>query len=325
MIVLYRNTGLSLLVLLIFVSSTIAQKKKGFKPEQKCYAELSVKKGGEWKDRKYEGGVFENVQRLKVPASHTDHSFYIRYEGPGWESNKVGYRLYLDWRNAIDIFGKLTDTLVLPYVGQDGFDSYHAMCPWGMDILKVAKGLGIGSIGKYTGTEVLHFKEVDSTFAYVQNTKKKSAVIVDYYGWKTGNDKTDLHSELSIAPDQRYTLHTIKSLKEIDGICTGIVNLGLKPFTKTSKSGKWAYLATYGQQTLVPDKLGMAIFYKPHDAEKLTDWEFDHLIIFKPTAKEISFYFLAAWEKELNGIKSMEEFVNYLDGLLNQLDKKGKI
>ena len=70
-------------------------------------------------------GTFKNVTELKVPAEHTDHSWYIRYEGPGWESNKVGYRLYLDWRNCIDIFGKVTDSIILPKVGQDGFDSYH--------------------------------------------------------------------------------------------------------------------------------------------------------------------------------------------------------
>jgi len=140
---------------------------------QKNYAEISVKEGGKWNGRKYEGGTFKNVQSLRVPESHTDHSFYIRYEGPGWESNKVGYRLYLDWRNAIDIYGKLTDTLVLPQVGQDGFDSYHKMSNWGADILKVAKGLGVGSIGRVIDNEMYHFKEVDSTFAKVESTSLK--------------------------------------------------------------------------------------------------------------------------------------------------------
>ncbi|WP_300977302.1 DUF4861 family protein, partial [Flavobacterium sp.] len=72
----------------------------------KTYAEISVKEGGKWEGRKYIGGTFKNVQKLKLAPEHTDHSFDIRYEGPGWESNKIGYRLYLDWRNAIDIFGK---------------------------------------------------------------------------------------------------------------------------------------------------------------------------------------------------------------------------
>jgi hypothetical protein len=326
-----NKSGLALFVITLSLlivfghSDVLAQSKSTSNSKKRNYAELSVKEGGAWKDRKYEGGKFVDVQNIKVPASHTDHSFYIRYEGPGWESNKVGYRLYLDWRNAIDIFGKKTDSIVLPYVGQDGFDSYHEMNPWGMDILKVAKGLGIGSIGRYSGNEVLHFKDVDSTFASVENSDKKSAVNINYYGWKTANDKIDFSSQLSICPDQRHTKHTIKSSKEINGICTGIVNLGLKPFTKTSKNQKWAYIATYGGQTLVPDNLGMAIFYNTRDVEKVLDWEFDHLILFKPRTNQITFYFLGAWEKEKDGIKNREEFEKYLDGLLNQLNKKGKI
>ena len=132
---------------------------------QKTYAEVSVKEGGKWEGRKYIGGTFKNVQKLKLAPEHTDHSFDIRYEGPGWESNKIGYRLYLDWRNAIDIFGKKTEKIILPQVGQDGFDSYHEMSDWGADILKAGKGIGIGSVDRYLNKERLHFYEVDSTIA----------------------------------------------------------------------------------------------------------------------------------------------------------------
>ena len=82
-----------------------AQIKTNVPANAKTYAEISLKEGGKWEGRKYVGGVFKNVQKLKLAKEHTDHSFDIRYEGPGWESNKIGYRLYLDWRNAIDIFG----------------------------------------------------------------------------------------------------------------------------------------------------------------------------------------------------------------------------
>jgi len=73
---------------------------------KRTQAEISIKVGGEFVNRKYEGGAFQNIQFLRVPPEHTDHSNFIRYEGPGWESDIVGYRFYLDWRNAIDIFGK---------------------------------------------------------------------------------------------------------------------------------------------------------------------------------------------------------------------------
>ena len=63
-------------------------------------AEISIKQGGEWTDEEYVGGEFVNLDFLKVPDQHTDHTYFIRYEGPGWESDKMGYRFYLDWRNG---------------------------------------------------------------------------------------------------------------------------------------------------------------------------------------------------------------------------------
>ena len=180
------NKPLNCVAIILFVCQLTgnAQEKK-VSLKGIAHAELSIKEGGKWVEQKYEGGIFKSVTNLKVPKSQWDHSHFIRYEGPGWESNKIGYRLYLDWRNVIDLFGKVTDTLVLPQVGQDGYESYHHMSNWGMDILNAGKSLGIGAIGRYVGNEVIHFKEVDSTFARIENSKKLSSVIVNYKGWKT--------------------------------------------------------------------------------------------------------------------------------------------
>jgi hypothetical protein len=312
--------------LILGFSSCKAQNKYDIKTA-KTYAEISVKTDGKWEGRKYIGGtVFKNVDKLKLAPEHTDHSFDIRYEGPGWESNRIGYRLYLDWRNAIDIFGKKTAAIILPQVGQDNFDSYHEMSDWGADILKAGKGIGIGSIDRYLDGKKLHFYEVDSTLAYVENKVNESKVKVDYFGWKTASDKIDFTSELTIKPDQLYTQHTIKASKEIQGICTGIVKQkNTELLKKESKNKKWAYLATYGTQSLVPDKLGMAIFYETSTIENIADTDLDYLLVFKPTTKSTSFYFLGAWEQEKDGIKTKEEFIKYLDERLEVLNKKGKM
>jgi hypothetical protein len=194
-----------------------------------------------------------------------------------------------------------------------------------MDILKVGEGLGIGSIGRYAGAKVLHFNKVDSTFVDVENSLKNSAINVNYYGWKTLNDKVDLTSKLSIAPNQRFTKHTIQLSKSISGICTGIVKHDVEFIQKMSENQEWGYIATYGKQTLVPDNLGMAIFYEAETVEDIIDSEFDHLIVFKPSTEKISFYFLGAWEKEKGGIKTKEDFLSYLDEKLEELNDNNKI
>jgi hypothetical protein len=306
--------------LLIITHIGIAQEnRKAIAP--KSYAEISVKQDGKWEGQKYIGGNFKNVSSMKLAKEHTDHSYDIRYEGPGFENKHIAYRLYLDWRNAIDLFGKYSDTIVLPKIGLDGFDSYHEKCDWGSDILKVGKGMGIGSIGRLVNNEVLHFKNVDSTFVKIENLSKQSNVNVDYFGWNTATEKIDLKSKLSVFPDEYYVKHTITPSKSTSGICTGIVKLkNLELLKAESTNKKWAYIATYGPQTMFSDNLGMAIFYKTSTIESLVNGVDDHLIVFKPSNKTVSFYFLGAWEKEKAGLKSQEEFIAYLNKKLNTLN-----
>lgn len=295
--------------------------------QRKTYAEISVKRGGEWEGREYKGGEFENVSSLEVPEQHTDHSYYIRYEGPGWENPQVGYRLYLDWRNAIDVFGKKTDTLVLPQVGQDGFDSYHEEAPWGMDILKAGQSLGIGGYGRFMNDSVAHFRHVANTRAEVTNSEDFSEVQIAYEGWVTGQDTIDLTATLRIYPEDRFTKAELEPSDSLEGLATGIVKFeNIELNQKESENGEWAYIATYGNQTLVndEDKLGMAIFYRVDQVEDVREGPHDHLVIFK-AGEEPTYYFLAAWEQEPNGITSEEEFMSDLDSKLNKLQDEGSL
>lgn len=317
----------SVVFALIFglVLSCNSQQIKGSQG-QKTNAEISVKEGGKWNGRKYEGGTWKNVQSHTLDPNHTDHSFDIRYEGPGWESNKIAYRLYLDWRNAIDIFGKTSDKIILPQVGLDGFESYHLKQEWGSDILKVGKGLGLGSIARIVDDKMYHFEMVDKTTADVENSAKSSSVNIDYKGWKTLNDKIDLKAKLSIYPNERFTKYTFTPSAAISGIATGIVKLkNLDLIEKKSANGKWGYIATFGNQSMFDDGLGMALFYEISTVLEVKDGPFDHLVVFKPTKNAVTYYFLASWEKEQEALKTKEEFQNYINVKLDQLNSKNKL
>lgn len=291
---------------------------------QQTYAELTVKEGGNWNDHKYIGGKFHKVKELDLPKEHTDHSEFIKYEGPGWENSKVAYRIYLDWRNAIDIFGKKVDTLVLPYVGLEGLESYHDMSYWGQDILKVGNSLGMGGFGRFVKDSVVHFKNVGQTLVDISNNDKESGVHISYKNWQTGEDTIDLEAKLSIFPDNRYTKVELTPSKAISGLCTGIVKHGVQFLKSNEKTdGDWGYIATYGKQTLVnaDDKLGMAIFYQKEQAEKISDEKYDHLITFKPKNGKIVYYFLGAWDLEPGGIKNEAQFKDYLEKVLQNFNE----
>lgn len=288
--------------------------------KKRTQAEIAHKVGGHWEDRKYIGGEFKNVDGLAVPPEHTDHSHFIRYEGPGWESDLVGYRFYLDWRNATDIFGKKTTEMVLQDVGLDGFDSYHEPADWGMDVLKVGLSLGIGAPGFWQGDSALRVETTDSINCQVaENGAVESMIRTIYYGWQAGGKSTNLTSSLSIQAGSRLTRHDLALSTALPNLCTGIVKHENAELLQGEK-GDWAYLATWGQQSLADDHLGMAILYRKADDVNTTADEHSHVVVFNTERTALTYYFLAAWEQEPSGFQTKEEFISYLDQQLAELN-----
>lgn len=292
--------------------------------EQRTQAEISRKTGGEWQEREYIGGHFENVASMETPPEHTDHSWYIRYEGPGWESDKVGYRFYLDWRNGFDIFGKLTDELVLQDVGQDGFDSYHEPAEWGMDILKVGSSLGSGGFGLWVDGKAERVSKTDKLSCEIlENGPVLSQFRTTYYGWEGSNQpKMDLVADLSIHAGSRLTWVKLSPSEQAGKFCAGLVKHEGTELLKgdTDVTGEaFTYIATWGKQALDGSDLGMAILVRNKDLDKFAEDEYNDLAVFKKRVKGVEYAFLAAWSNEPEGITSRDEFVAYLEETVDHL------
>ena len=88
-----------LLAVLTFISCKEISNKKVYEENitdvsssdkvTETYAEISIKEGGEWNERKYVGGKYQNKVSVEIPKNHTDHSNFIRSEGPGWENSQI--------------------------------------------------------------------------------------------------------------------------------------------------------------------------------------------------------------------------------------------
>lgn len=288
------------------------------------YAELAPKKGGVYSDGKFRGEEFEAVESYKVPSIHKDHDALFKYEGPGWESEIVGYRLYLDWRNATDIFGKKIKKLVLKEVGIHDTvakdDSYHNMQEWGMDIFKVGSSLGIGSFGMWRNNKVNMVSVTDSVkYNLLKNGPIKSEFEIDYYGWMVDNIKYNLNANISINARCRLTKCELK-IDNTDNLVTGLAKYDGTNFIKSTKPEGWNYIALYGKQTLNDDDLGIAILFNSENLIELTEDNLSHILKLRPINAKVKYYFTAAWEQEPNGIKTQEQFVNYLENLLIKLN-----
>jgi hypothetical protein len=302
-----------------------ADQMKEFTP--RTYAELSMKAGNIYYDKRFRGDKFIKVNHLKVPAIHTDHDALFKYEGPGWESEKVGYRFYLDWRNATDIFGKKKNQLILDQVGTHDTvakdDSYHNMQEWGMDIFKVGNSLGIGSIGMWADDKVNMVSKTDSIICNIPYTGPIEARIqTDYYGWQVNDEKYDLRADLSIVAGSRLTKCELKISDNPENLVTGLVKHENTELLKSGNKKGWNYLALYGNQTLVndQDKLGIVIFYPQTDLIEITEDPLSYIVKLKPSDGKVIYYFAAAWDQEEDGIRNTEEFKNYLDKTITLLN-----
>ncbi|TCN72806.1 DUF4861 domain-containing protein [Acetobacteroides hydrogenigenes] len=301
----------------------IRRPSESFSYPKRTYAEIVKKEGGVFVNRKYQGGEWVKTNFIRVPDEHTDHSFDIKYEGPGWESDKVGYRFYLDWRNATDLFGKVTSAMVLDKVGVDGFDSYHELSSWGMDVLKVGPSLGVGSIAYWDGEKANRVAKTDSVVSrIVADGIIQSKIETIYYGWEIGGTKHLLKSVITIDAGSRTSKQELFIEGELQNLCTGIIK---DPKAELLLSGNnnadWGFVATWGPQSLNKDNLGLAVLYRKSDLIKEVEDKDNHVVVLKPTKGQVQYYFLGAWELEKDGIKTKSDFLNYLSILQKQLSE----
>lgn len=290
---------------------------------QLTQAEISEKTGGQWQDSKYIGGTFQNVKSLTPPAQYTDHSEYIRYEGPGIESDKVGYRIYLDWRNGFDIFGNKTGKPILHQVGLDGYKSYHEPQEWGMDVLKVGKSLGAGGFGYWNGEAVdLVSKLSGHTATIIENGPLYSALTIDYKDWQVAGKTLNIKAHLSMTAGSRLLQNRLTFTQPLDNLAIGLVKLpNTEVITGTLESSghTFTYMATYGKQSIDGAHLGMALLFKRGKLEKLTSDANSHVAVMNVSGQHLEYYLLGAWQHELNGIQNQQQFIEYLQQEVEKL------
>ncbi|MDQ3062426.1 MAG: glycoside hydrolase family 88 protein, partial [Acidobacteriota bacterium] len=255
--------------------------------------------------------------RIKF-APRTHAAFQKKYEGMGWESDRVAWRLYFDARNAIDLFGKRQPALMLDYFAQSGVD-YHQESPFGRDIYKNGDALGIGAIGALVNDKPIKVAEVaERTWKVIANGPVRSIVSLNYKGWKVGDKTVDLTSRITIWAGQHWFEHLV-TMQNGDGVqlITGLpakegVDLVQMPSPPNGRARH--YIATWGKQVLktgatavesLPDQnLGLAVMLPnvlPANVGGLTDTA-NHLVKVPLEKKEAAslgrFYVVAGWDQE---------------------------
>ncbi len=283
----------------------ILRRRYGFDPPPRRYAHAAI-------PVKQADGYHE-VQTFDVPPTHTIHDPLLPFEGAGWESDRVAYRVYLDRRFATDIYGKKRPSAILDFIGQGG-PSYHAEDnAWGRDMWLVGDSLGAGGVGVLRhgmATQIGKMKSMKA--AITANGPLLAGVRVDCIGITVGGRARVLKTDFTLSAGSRLSVDSASA----PGVPL-VAGFGKWPHTVLITSPQaakgWAYFATWGKQSDDGrDDVGVALFYPAAEAARTGDDGRSLYVRFRNPAKA-HWAFAAAWAREGGGIADEASFRAYLD------------
>lgn len=254
-------------------------------------------------------------------------------EGPGWESDRLAFRLYWDQRNATDIFGKKKPALGLQQYARPDVN-YHYETPWGMDILKVGSALGAGGFGIWLDGKVQKVTETERDYKVIADGPVRSIIDLYYKNWVAGSRKFDLLARISMIAGQKYC--TIELwLAPLDGkplpeFVTGVVKHEETVLVSDRNAG---YLGRWGLQALDPGEkprgshLGLGVVVDPENIVEFGEDAVNSYVRLRgenkahPLKKDsvpagyIRYHAHASWINEPGGADSTETYKNMLENM----------
>ncbi len=194
------------------------------------------------------------IQRLRgrYPA-RTAMKFAARYEGLGWESEDIAWRIYFDKRNAIDIYGKRRPGLYLDVFSAPQY-VYHLESPLGRDIFKVDPTLGVGSVAAMVDGKSTPVAEVaERKWRVLASGPVRSIGEYEFKGWKVGGKTVDMVSRFTQWAGEHGFHHriTVSNGAGLSLVAALPKKPGIDPLM-TSLAQNMRAVVTWGHQVVVP-------------------------------------------------------------------------
>jgi len=202
------------------------------------------------------------------------------------------------------------DTIVSPYETQVSWD-YHDIMDWGSDILKVGNSLGLGSPAIWYQDSLYTLSTCKGkVIEIVENGNDKSMIRTTFTALDIDGYKFDLIQDWSISSGQPWSEINLKvingSLPDKMRFATGIVKH--LPEIIQGESQNTFYALNWGKQSYHNENMGMAIIADKSYAPVHVDDELSHAFAFNNADNEVTYRFLAAWERDSNNVQNSIDF-----------------
>ncbi len=256
--------------------------------------------------------------------NHSRTGEVYQMEGPAWENDMVGFRNYLDQRNGMDIFGKLTSRMVLDSVGIATRQSYHEPDAWGMDILKVNTSLGAGAIGYLADDSIYRVGDNgQATYEPVFEGPLRSRFKLIYDPWVVAGEQVKVVHQVEIIAG-RLCYQSLVTLTGSAGnldLVTGIVNIHSDSLYVLDLDEQHTGFMTHDLQAEDTTLLAMAVVVANMDlvshgetrrsGEGVT--ETYYVVLDAPEGQPVPYRFYAFWERQDPRWKNPQSVEEYLE------------
>jgi hypothetical protein len=249
-------------------------------------------------------------EQLEEVISETGDMFKVLgHHGPAIENEFLGFRLYFNYKAAIDIYSKARPGLELARAKWYPTAEQQKQ-GWGADYYKVAETIGLGGIRLWDGEKVVNLDPVSQRSARVVKEGMVSFLELLSEDVPYQNRKVDVLVRLTVYSGIRNAKIEAFALSDEDvRFVTGI-----NYFEAQKTVWDDNYLLTWGEhpEDVAAEKVevGAAIIFNPDDFEHRKDDGQQKLLISKLT--KILEYWISSANARETELNSFEKFKDYV-------------
>ncbi len=269
---------------------------------------------------------FPKISEIEFPGTADTRATYDAIYGHGamWESEYVGFRIYMDHRQSIDLYGKKYPQLELDST------NFYSDATWmargyGEDILYAGQSVAAGSFRGFENGQPTYINKVGARGQRIVN-EGPDTVIVEVWDkdWQT-NGKTlqmrQVYTMLRGHRDVQIDIY-LEGASDTDIFATGAQKLemdneGLINPKNIHKEG--ALVASWGRN--IPEKghpelvegVGIGVYVPKEYIKEVREDDLNYLCLIHPVKGHIRYHLAVyAWMQAENGFKDSQSWFNWL-------------
>lgn len=288
---------------------------------------------------------------LQLRDKQDKHPDVLRVEAPGktylyndifmhgvvMESERVGYRIYFDDRQVVDLYGKKHSRIELPVTQFQTFKE-QLNDGYGLDVLWVGEAIGCGTFKDWKKGKPENWLDVGVRGQRVVTTGPLRTVVEVYDLGVRGEDDLlyDMHQYYTLYADHRdmkvdVTFKPLLDKKTFEKklFCTGVQKVGATADETTRKGHKSqgfvkkdGLAASWGcdypdigkKEQWAPEAVGMAVYVPKEYISDTKEDDLNYLFVVNPD-RDLSLHYYLSFcaDKEENGYHTAKEWFASLE------------